>query len=792
MATKNLSLAFRHIMRYRTYSFLNIIGLAIGMASAMLIILWVDNEVNMDKFHKNGKDIYLLRKQMHFSDGQISIDPSITSPLAPAVSNEVPEVKTTVRVTWNNPMLIRLGERSFFEKGFYADSCFFKVFSFKLLIGDSLTVLNNPNSVAISEKLAKKFFGTENPIGKSLIIRHRDNIREDIFTITGVFKNVSKLSSIEFDFVLPFSKYYQYNKEWLHWGNYNLMTFVLAKPKTDVKVLNKKIDAVLKKYDSWAKKNVNIFGQPLEETYLYDDFKTSITKPSGRILYVRIFSLVAIFIIILACMNYMNLATALAMKRAKEVGVKKVYGSAKFKLVRQFTIEAFILTFIAFIFSVVILECVLPFFNQLIDKEISLDFTNFKVLGYFLTVPIITGFLSGTFPAFYISSFKPVTVLKGMYRPKNGTFQLRHILVIFQFVITIAFIISSIVIVKQIKYIHNKTLGLDKDNIIFFEQSMQIQKHRERFKQEIKRQPGVINVCYTGSNPLEVNSSTTDPSWRGKPAGQDFLFPEMAVDQDFVNTLGAEIIEGRNFSTDFPSDTNCLIFNQEAMKIMHLESPIGEVVSYWGRKANIVGIVKDFHIGNLHNPIKQLMIMCRPNDTWLCMIKIQGNKRKEALKNIENVFRDFENNVPFQYKFLDEEYEKNYDREKYMSRFSNLFAVLAIIISCLGLFGLALFTAEQKTKEIGIRKSNGATNFQVVTLLVRDLIKLIAISYIIACIISYYYLHNWLINFAYRTELSWWIFAVTGFITLSIALITVSWQSWVASKRNPVESLRYE
>jgi putative ABC transport system permease protein len=788
MKAKDFLLAFRHIMRYRTYSFLNIFGLAIGMACAMLIMLWVNNELSVDKFHKNGKNIFIVLSHWKSTNDESS-GVAITSPLAPTLNTEQ-DIGTAFRVTWQMDFIVRLGDKSSYEKGFYADSSFFRIMSYKLLKGDSTTALNNPNSIVISEKLAKKYFGKADPMGKMLTIRF--DTYEEPFIVTGVLQDVTKKSSFEFECVMPFRKYEVYEKYFLHWGNYNLMTFVFRKPNISVPQLNHKIDKTLKKYDHWAVKNVTLFVQPFEDNYLYSDFGKTMKNPSGQIIYIKIFSLVALFIIFLACMNYTNLATALAIKRAKEVGIKKVFGSGRRKLIFQFTLEAIILSFIGFFLSLMMIECVLPYFNQLIGKEIVLDYKNFKELVGFLIVPVITGITAGLFPALYLSSYNPIVVLKSIYRPKKNSFQLRHVLVVIQFVITIAFIISSLVILKQIKYVQNKSLGLDKDNIIMFEQSIQIKKQRKSFKEEISKLPGVLNVTYTSDNPLNIGSNTGDPSWRGKNPEDVFAFPYISVDEDFIETVRAEIIAGRNFSTEYPTDTNCIIINQEAQKIMHFDDPIGEVVNYWGRKATIVGVVKNFHTSNLRRPIRQMMIICRPSETYLVMVKFRGDMRKTVLKNIEKVFRQYDESIPFECKFMDDEFAKNYKSEKYMSRFSNLFAILAIIISCLGLFGLALFTAEQKTKEIGIRKSIGAKSYQVVFLLAKDFLKWIAIAYIIACAIAYFALHAWLQNFAYRTDLSFWIFALTGIITFALAIITVSWQCYKAASKNPVESLRYE
>jgi ABC-type antimicrobial peptide transport system permease subunit len=756
------------------------------MACAIIIMLWVNNELNTDSFFD--RNIHILRKQMVFSDGQITIDPAMTAPLGPAIANEVPEVIATTRMSWDQRILFRLGEKAFYEKGFYADSSFFRMFPNQLKIGSSKKVLEDPNSVVISEKLAKKYFGNENPVGKNLIIR---SFKEELYTVTGVFYNTPKNSSIEYEYIIPFSKYQQFYGQYLHWGNYNLLTLVQAKPNTDVNVLSEKIDKILKKNDSFSK-NTKIFARPLADMYLKGFYLKSIDNPSGRITDVRIFSIVAIFLIFLACMNYTNLATALAIKRAKEVGVKKVFGSNRKKLVLQFTLEAMVLTFVAFIISLILVELALPHVKLFLGKEILIDYKNWALFVQFLSIPIVTGILAGTFPAIYLSSFKPVVVLKSLIKHGKASIKLRHVLVVFQFVVTIAFIITSIVTANQIKYIHNKTLGLDKNNVLFFEQTLHIQKQRKSFKEELIKQKGVLSVTYTSSNPLEVNSSTAGANWRGKPQNQEFLFPYIAVDQDFVETLGVEVVEGRNFSVNYKNDENAIMVNQEAVKVMQLSNPVGEIINYWDRRSNIIGVVKDFHIGNLRVPIKQLLIICKPEETFMVMIKISGNNRREALKNIEKVFREFESNVPFEYEFVDKQYAKNYEGETYMSRFTNLFAVLAIIISCLGLFGLALFTAEHKTKEIGIRKSMGASTAQIMLLLGNDFLRWIIISFAIASLFSWAFLTKWLQNYAYKTELNWWIFAAAGGIAVLLAFITVAWQSYKAASKNPVDSLRYE
>jgi ABC-type antimicrobial peptide transport system permease subunit len=784
---KDIKYALRHILRYKEYSLLNVIGLALGMASAILILLWIEHEIRTDKFHKNGKDIYVLYKILKNSNGTTSFDYSMTGPFAPVIEKEIPEVVAAVRVTWNYQLLFRLGNKMFYEDGFYADSSFFQVFSFPLITGNSKTALNEPNTVVISEKLAKKYFNKENAVGKTILIRGK---KEELFTITGVFKDVPSYSTLKFDYVIPFGKYYEYNQDWIQWYNFNMRTFIQAQPNTTIAVLDQKLNEVYDQHGVWELPE--FFVQPFEDLHLYGDFKESKENPSGLILYIKIFTLVAIFIIFLASMNYTNLATAIATRRGKEVGVKKVFGSGRRYIFRQFTLEATTLTFIAFILSIIMVIIILPYFNRLIDAHLNFSLRNPRIILIALVVPLFTGILSGIFPAIYMSSFKPITILNSSATPSKGLPKLRQTLVVTQFVITIAFIISSLLIFKQLKFIQNKTLGLNEENVVYFPQSLYIREHRETFKQELEKQPGIISVTYTSDSPLQIGSNTYGASWRGKDPEYNILVPYIQVDADFSKTFDVDIIAGRDFEKIYATDTNSVLINQKFANLFGLEDPVGEVIDYWGRKANVIGVVKDFHIGSLRIPIQQLLIINRPSETWLTMVRINGSMRKLAIKNLEKAFRAFDETVPFEYSFVDEEYAKNYETDKYLSRLSNLFTLLTIIISCLGLFGLALFTAEQRTKEIGIRKSLGAKTLQVMGMLTKTFLKWIIISFIIASLIAYYAMHSWLEGFVYHTSISWWVFIITGVIAITIALITVSWQAFRAANRNPIQSLRYE
>ncbi len=788
MINKHLLIAVRHLVRYKEYSIINLVGLTIGMACALMIILWIDHQVCMNKFHKNGKNIYQLVARLQFPDGQVAFDRSITGPLAPALISEVPEIKDAIRITWMRRHMFSLDNKSFFENGFYADSTFFRVFSFDLIYGDPSTVINQPNSVAISEKMAIKYFGNTSVMGKTLNIRTG---KDELFTITGIFRDVPVSSSLQFDFVLPFSKYYQNNKELIYWGNFDMMTFIITESNVNMTALKDKMTGILHKYNEWSKNNrVTIFGQSLEEIYLYGDFKDgSVEKPSGIIAYVKILGLVAILILIIACMNYVNMATALSTRRAREVGVRKTFGSGRGSLAMQFIAESITLSLASFIVSCGSVWLFLPGFNQLLQENITFKISNPVIIWIICLVPFITGLMAGLFPAFYLSSFKPIAALKSIYRPGKGNTRFRHVLVVFQFVITIAFIISSIVVFRQVKYMQNKNLGLNKDNVIFFNQNEQIPQHREAFKEELNNIPGVLSVSFTFNNPLDVNSSLTCRS--SKNPNEEIFVSYMVVDHDFIKTLGIEVVMGRELTTDSPSSSNYILINQEMAKTMGIENPVGENVKFRENNLTVAGVVKDFHFNNLRVPIKQMMMFCGLDGTDKVMVKIKGDNIQETIKAIETKFHEFES-VPFEYSFMDEVYNKQYHTEQSMSKLLTLFTIIAIIISCLGLFGLALFTAAQRTKEIGIRKISGANSGQVMLLLIRDFNKWIIISFVIAGIIAFYVLNTWLQGFAYRTNLSWWIFILTGLIVATLVLLTVSWLSWKASGKNPVEALRYE
>jgi ABC-type antimicrobial peptide transport system permease subunit len=575
------------------------------------------------------------------------------------------------------------------------------------------------------------------------------------------------------------------------WGNYDMMTFILTEPNFSKTTLKDKITGVLYKYDEWSKTNkVTIFGQPLEDIYLFGDFKDgSIEKPSGIIMYVKLLTIVALLIIILACTNYINMATALATTRARETGVKKAFGSGRGSLILQFIAESITLSIVSFVVSCGLVRLFLPYFNQLFQEDITYTISNSVIKWIICLIPFLIGLMAGLFPAFYLSSFKPVIALKSIYRPGKGNIQIRHALVVFQFVITIAFIISSIVVFRQLKYIRNKDLGLNKDNVVFFNQNTHIPEHREAFKDELKKISGVVSVSFTFNNPINVGSTLTCRS--SKNPDEEIFVSYMVVDHDFTNTLGIELVMGRNLSTDSPAGTNYVLINQEMAKTMGFENPVGETIKFNESNLTVVGVVHDFHFNNLRVPIKQLMMFCGLYGTDMVFVKIKGEGIQETIKAIETKFHSFEN-VPFEYSFLDEAYAKQYQAEESMGQLLNLFTGMAIIISCLGLFGLALFTAEQRTREIGIRKANGAKVGQIILLLLENYIKWIVVSFIIASSIAFYLLNTWLQGFAYRTSLSWWIFLLTGLITVSIVLLTVSWLSWKVASQNPVEALRCE
>jgi ABC-type antimicrobial peptide transport system permease subunit len=693
------------------------------------------------------------------------------------------------QMLWEEEPLFTVGNTFDKEKGRYVQKDFLKMFSFKLAKGEAASALTNPDAVVISKKLAEKYFNGEDPVGKLIKIDNKDNVM-----VTGVLEEIPELSSLKFDFLMNFELWSKKNDWSKQWDNNGPRCYVMLATNTSVDKVNAKIKDYIKTKKSDS--NVELFLQNYGESYLYSDWDNG-KQHGGRIEYIRIFSIVAIIILLIACINFMNLATARSLRRAREIGVRKVVGAGKRQLVAQFIGESLLVSFLAVCLSLLIVALVLPGFNTLTEKHLTIHLTDPSFLLIILGLTLITGIISGSYPALFMSSLKPIVVLKGLLKFKSGATYFRKGLVVFQFALSIILILGMIVIYRQIAYIHNKNLGFGKEDLLYIPLEGELQKTYPAFKEELLKQPGIRYVSSAQSSPLEVGSSTQGVRWPGKDTTQLILFSNNPVTYDYIKTMGIQLIAGRDFSPDYSLDTMNYLVNEAAAGKIGYKNPVGKELTMWGDKGTIVGVMKDYHHNSLHVPIEPLILRLHKK-SWggsywgNIIIRTGQGKTKQAIASMEKLFKQFNPGFPFKYYFTDEEIAKNYKAEHTVSKLSRYFAFLAIFISCLGLFGLVTFTAEQKTKEIGIRKVLGASVTGIVRMLSKDFLKLVLIAAVIAFPVAWWVMHNWLADFKYRIDIGWWVFAVAGVAAVVIALLTISFQAIKAAIANPVKSLRTE
>ncbi|NIO48659.1 MAG: FtsX-like permease family protein [Candidatus Aminicenantes bacterium] len=786
-----LKVTWRNIKRYKGYSFINIIGLAVGLACCILILLWVQDELSYDRFHSKADDLYRAVKEYHKTEPATHYWP-VSAPLAPALKENYPEIIKAARFTHlRRGQLVKYGEKSLLETQIcLTDPDFFEMFTFPLLQGDPASVLSNPNSLVISEEMATKYFGSENPLGKTLNINN-----EYDFTVTGIMKNVPHNSHLKFDFLVPFIRIEDFEKEWAVLDNWTLSgfaTYVLLKKNTSLQELNHKIKDFILKHVAQSKDLLYL--QPLKDIHLYSSHIQFGIEGQGNIKYVYIFSVVAFFVLIIACINFMNLATARSSNRAKEVGLRKVVGARRPQLMGQFFYESVLMALLSLILAVVLVELFLPAFRDLSGKPLDLGFSsNINVLLAIVVMTLITGFLSGTYPALFLSSLRPVKVLKGRLKTEGRGYLFRKILVVSQFSLSILLIICTILVSIQVDYMRNRKLGLDKEQVVYLPiRSEQVGKY-DSLKIELLKRAGIRNVAASSNIPTYGVILTLDYiTWEGKDPEDTKVFHATSTGYDFIETLNMEIIQGRSFSEEYPADENAVVINETAQKLIGMENPVGKRLMLPDSELPIIGIVKDYHFRSLHSEIEPLLLINAPSLYRYILIKLDSGDIPSTLANIESTWKTFFPDTPFEYHFLDEAYGKLYRTEQQMGTLFNYFTGLAILISCLGLFGLASFMAEKRTKEIGIRKVLGAPVSGVVILLNKEFIKWVLIANIFAWPVAYYAMSKWLQGFAYRTKIEVWSFALAALIALAIAVVTVSYKSIKAATANPVESLRYE
>lgn len=778
---------FRNLWRNKTFSFINISGLAIGLAVFIIIMLWVSNELSYDRFHKNNDRIAAVMTNQSFGNNEIATFPAVPSMLAGAMTKDLPGVEYAATSSWGDNRQFSVNDKNFIEYGLYVSPEFLRVFTFPLLKGPVENALREPNTILITEKLAKKYFGNEEPVGKFITIEQTST-----YKVEGVLKNVPNNATLTFDFLMPVKDYINWangGKE--SWEINNMRSYVKLTEGVNREQFNASLKKFLNKYTD-KQPNSELILWNLNDWYLRFDFKDGKYAGGGRITYVKLFVVIAFFILLLACINFMNLSTARATQRAKEVGVRKVIGAGKKDLVKHFMGESLLLSGLAGIASLALVSLALPVFNIFLRKHITIDYLDNANILIFLIIILATGLLAGSYPAFFLSSFMPITVLKNMTTsPSLNTAWVRKVLVVTQFTVSVLLIIGTIVVSKQINYIKNRELGYNKEHLIWFPNNIAADKN-ETAIQEFLRVPGVTHAAQASMTFTMANNRGAEVKWPGKSGKQEIFFSFIAGSFDIIGTMGLTMSEGRPFSGNYSTDTSAYILNEEAVKRMGLKNPVGQILETNGGKGTIVGVVKDFHFESLHNPIAPAIIACRPNWTWLMYVRVDGKHIEETLKGVEGVYKIRAPGFVFDYNFQDKEYERLYRSELQIGTLVNWFAFFAIFISCLGLLGLTTYTVECKTREIGIRKVLGASVASIITLVSKQFIWLIVLAIAIAMLPAYFFMKNWLQNYAYRTSLNWWIFGMAGGIVFLIALVTVCIMTIKAAISNPVSTLRSE
>jgi putative ABC transport system permease protein len=778
--------AFRNLTRNSVYSFINIFGLSVGLAASVLIALWVIDEVSFDKFHSNADQLHQLWINATF-DGKVNTWKSVPFPSYQDIKGEDSRIKNTAVSDWGGDHLLTVGETRSNKEGYQVSEEFLEMFQFPLIRGQANSVLDAPNSIVVSESTARVLFGNEDPINKLVRMDNKYDLK-----VTGIIKDIPKNSSFIFDFLVPHKLVEQqdwFKDEGSSWDNNSFQVFVELQPGVAKEEVDAKIKGLLVKRGIVDVPRA-FFLHPLKKWHLYSNFENG-KIAGGMVDYVKGFSFLALFILAIACINFMNLATARSERRAREVGVRKSVGSGRKELIFQFLGESIFITFIAFLIAVMLVELAFPFYNSLTNKTLFLDFASAQFWFVSLSVILLTGVVSGSYPALYLSSFNAVSVLKGKLTVGKSGATPRKILVVVQFFFSTFLIISTIVISQQIQYTKKRNLGYNQENLITIPYTSEIEKNFKVIRNELAA-TGVVSSITKSNSPVTDVYSNNFLDWDTKPKNEKVLFITIATELDYTKTMGIKLLQGRDFVNE--ADSSSILINQAALETMGLKEPIGEQVTIFGdRKVTIVGVIDNVVMGTPFRKPSPLFITYVP--AWASAVTVRIEKTSDlpgALKKIEAVFTQFNPAYPFEYTFVDEEFKKKYVTINLTSNLANLFAVLAILITGLGLFGLAAFTAEQRTKEIGIRKVMGASVPGLVGLIAKEFSWLVIVGLVFSAPVSWWFMNHFLDRYAYRINFPWWALALAGFISLAFAMIIVSAQALKAATMNPSKSLRSE
>lgn len=779
-----LKTTFRSLWKNKTYSFLNIFGLAIGIACAGLIFLWVEDETNYDTVYAKKDLLYNIRENQTY-DGVTRTFISTPGLMAAAIKAEIPGIANTCRMN-HTQLLFSEGDKAIYEQGCYADSSIFSMFTMQFTQGNIKDVFKETNALVITEKMAERFFGSNrNVVGKTLLV---DNKQQ--YLIAGVVKNVPANTTLQYDWFIPYDVYGN-TRPWIkNWGSNGTNTYVELVPGANLAAINKQLFDFIEKKQTGATSRAFLFA--MKDWHLRDNFEAG-KQTGGRIEFVKMFTVIAWIILLIACINFMNLATARSEKRAREVGVRKVMGADKKRLIFRFIGEALCMSFLAVIAGILIILLVLPSFNLLVEKQLTIGLNQPLHTAAIIAIGLVCGCIAGSYPAVYLSSFNPVSVLKGMIKKSTGASLVRKGLVVFQFGISIVLIISTIIIYQQVQHIKTRDLGYDKNNLVSVDLHGDMIRDFSVIRQDLLNTGLIENAGLSSYNTISVGNNGSGYTWKGYDNAANILISNRQVSPDLIATLGLKVIEGRGFNPDAATDSNHIIITESLAKMMGKAPTIGKTIDDGRKQLTVVGVVNDFVYGDMYGQSDPIIFSAVPENTRYLFVRFKPQFRTgQALASLETVLKKYNPAYPFLYSFVDDQFNQVFTSEALIGKLSRLFAILAIVISCLGLFGLSAYTAERRTKEIGIRKVLGASVTGITGLLTKEFMLLVFLSVLIAFPVAWWSMTKWLQGYAYRININWWVFILAGVTAMVIAMVTISFQSVKAALSNPVKSLRTE
>lgn len=770
-----------HIIRNRKiYYFINVVGLAIGIASSVLIMLWIADELSYEKMHENADNILMLYKQYKMGE-KTQVNPSLPMPLAGTLQDEFPEISLAIRVAPYRAV-ISSGEDSYNERTISAvDPAYFQVFSFRFLEGDPNSALNEPYSVVLTQEKAKKYFGDSDPVGRTLEFDGGHS-----YTVKGIIENIEKNTELDNDIIIPFETVYIPGSGNDSWYNHFTNIYILINTPESLNALNLRLTEHMRKYLN-EDRNLEIIAQPIRQQHLHDP-----TEENGRNIYIYIFTIIGLLIILIACINFINVSTSVSLQRSREIGIKKINGGGRIKLISQFMAETFQQTFLGFIVAMMLVEIFRPIFNQLTGKTITIPYLDPCFILAMAGLILLTTLLAGIYPALLISAFKPIDALRGRIISGKGQATFRIILLVFQFTVSVGLIITSLIIYSQLRYMQQKNLGFEKENLMYISLGKTQQNSYSVFRQKLLDHAYISEVCRVSSLPTSVWNIVRGLEWEGMPENELSAFAFLSADEDVVKTLGLKILIGRDFSKDYSLDSTRILVNEEAAKIMGFEDPVGKYIISDSTRIEIIGMFSNFHSLPLTNKLEPMLITMWPDFYFNMLIRIRPGNIEETIDHVETVWKELYRDIPLDFGFVDDRIDMQYRSETRIGNLSVAFTVLAILITCIGLFAIAGHTALKKNQEIGIRKTMGATVRSVILRFVIQYVRWVLVANLIAWPVSWLLMKNWLNNFAYRTNFSIWIFITAGLISILVSIITISWHAMNVASTNPVEALKCE